>query len=75
MCGLCLRFSYCKVSSLCAFSGNVVGYTVIFPCRTCLESCNNGHFWMFHSTAVFSADQLDQTGTFILFVKKLQCFG
>ena len=44
------------------FSGNVVGYTVTLPCRNCLGSCNNGHLWMFHSTAVQAYDTLDHTG-------------
>ncbi|KAI8622034.1 hypothetical protein BC830DRAFT_1091257, partial [Chytriomyces sp. MP71] len=28
-------------------SGNVIGYHVTQPCEVCLDSCNNGHFWMF----------------------------
>ena len=44
------------------FSGNVVGYTVVQPCRHCLESCNNGHFWMFNSNAVEGRDRPDFTG-------------
>ena len=44
------------------YSGNVVGYTVILPCRKCLESCNNGHFWMFHSGVVEAIERVDPTG-------------
>lgn len=45
------------------FSGNVVGYHVTLPCQSCIRSCNNGHFWMFHSSAVHPVERLDQTGT------------
>ena len=44
------------------FSGNIVGYHVIVPCCSCLLSCNNGHFWMFHSQAVYGVNRLDSTG-------------
>lgn len=44
------------------FSGNIVGYHVIVPCCSCLLSCNNGHFWMFHSQAVYDINRLDSTG-------------
>ena len=43
-------------------SGNVVGYTVKLPCKSCLGSCNNGHLWMFHSTAVQAYDRVDKSG-------------
>ena len=43
-------------------SGSVVGYHVILPCRSCLSSCNNGHFWMYHSNAVDSRERLDTSG-------------
>ncbi|XP_032648423.2 protein FAM72A [Chelonoidis abingdonii] len=40
----------CKLKNIaCLKCGNVVGYHVIAPCKPCLLSCNNGHFWMFHS--------------------------
>ncbi|KAH0507276.1 Protein FAM72A [Microtus ochrogaster] len=42
--------------------GNIVGYHVIVPCSSCLLSCNNGHFWMFHSQAVYGVNRLDSTG-------------
>lgn len=48
--------------SPCLSSGNVVGYHVICPCKPCLLSCNNGHFWMFHSQAVFGINRLDPSG-------------
>lgn len=51
------------------FSGNVVGYHVTLPCQSCIRSCNNGHFWMFHSSAVFPVDRLDQTGKLIYDIK------
>jgi hypothetical protein len=40
-------------------SGNVIGYHVTQPCDTCMDSCNNGHFWMFLSEGVASVDRLD----------------
>ena len=42
-------------------SGNVVGYHVTQPCGTCLEACNNGHFWMFHMNEILSKDRFDDT--------------
>lgn len=33
-------------------SGNVVGYHVNVPCKTCLSQPNNGHYWMFRSADV-----------------------
>nr|XP_016850958.1 PREDICTED: protein FAM72A isoform X2 [Anolis carolinensis] len=47
-------------------SGNVVGYHVIAPCKPCLLSSNNGHFWMFHSQTVFGINRLDSSGTHFL---------
>ncbi|XP_020858702.1 protein FAM72A isoform X2 [Phascolarctos cinereus] len=53
----------CKLKDIaCLTCGNIVGYHVIVPCKPCLLSCNNGHFWMFHSQAVFGINRLDSTG-------------
>ncbi|KAG1137677.1 hypothetical protein G6F37_011844 [Rhizopus arrhizus] len=41
----------------CLKCGCVIGYHVISPCIQCLESCNNGHFWMFHSNACESSER------------------
>uniref|UniRef100_A0A8C0GG18 Protein FAM72A n=1 Tax=Chelonoidis abingdonii TaxID=106734 RepID=A0A8C0GG18_CHEAB len=42
----------CKLKNIaCLKCGNVVGYHVIAPCKPCLLSCNNGHFWMFHNSS------------------------
>ncbi|XP_029682360.1 protein FAM72A isoform X3 [Takifugu rubripes] len=46
--------------------GNVVGYHVVAPCKPCLLSCNNGHFWMFNSDAVSTLNRLDSTGLNLL---------
>lgn len=46
-------------------SGNVVGYHVTQPCESCLESCNNGHFWMFQTEGVVSSERLDPSGMFV----------
>eukprot|EP00128_Syssomonas_multiformis_P011287 Colp12_sorted_trinity150504_noHs@10206 len=54
---------HCKIRDVCCLTcGNVVGYHVTQPCAICLEACNNGHFWMFHSDAVKPVDRLDRTG-------------
>lgn len=50
----------CPVTSCC--SGTVAGYHVTLPCRSCLQSCHNGHFWMFHSGKVSALERLDKTG-------------
>uniref|UniRef100_A0ACB8F5K1 Uncharacterized protein n=1 Tax=Sphaerodactylus townsendi TaxID=933632 RepID=A0ACB8F5K1_9SAUR len=53
----------CKLKNIaCLKCGNVVGYHVIAPCKPCLLSCNNGHFWMFHNQAVFGIDRFDSSG-------------
>ncbi|XP_077934441.1 protein FAM72A isoform X2 [Halichoerus grypus] len=53
----------CKLKDIaCLKCGNIVGYHVIVPCCSCLLSCNNGHFWMFHSQAVYDINRLDSTG-------------
>ncbi|CAH2220940.1 Hypothetical predicted protein [Pelobates cultripes] len=51
----------CKLKCLaCLKCGNEVGYHVVAPCRPCLLSCNNGHFWMFNSKYVCSINRLDR---------------
>ncbi|KAF9918094.1 Protein fam72a [Lobosporangium transversale] len=43
----------CRIRDIaCLGCGNTLGYHVTQPCESCLEACNNGHFWMFHSDAV-----------------------
>ena len=49
--------------SLPPSSGCMMGYHVTVPCRSCLDSCNNGHFWMFHSKYIHPRERLDSTGT------------
>ncbi|XP_029429700.1 protein FAM72A-like [Rhinatrema bivittatum] len=57
----------CKLKDVaCLKCGNVVGYHVIAPCKSCLLSCNNGHFWMFHGKAVFGVNRLDPSGVDLL---------
>ena len=61
-------FSFLRVWDL-SFSvgcGNVVGYHITQPCSACLESCNNGHFWMFNNEGVKAEERLDSTGIFNL---------
>lgn len=49
---------------LCAlfYSGNVVGYHVEVPCITCLQSCHNGHMWIFNSDAIATEEIVDKSG-------------
>ncbi|NWS10895.1 FA72A protein, partial [Pachyramphus minor] len=57
----------CRLKNIaCLKCGNVVGYHVISPCKPCLLSCNNGHFWMFHSQAVIGINRLDPSGVNVL---------
>lgn len=57
----------CKLRDIaCLKCGNVVGYHVVAPCKPCLLSCNNGHFWMFNSEAVSTINRLDATGQNLL---------
>ncbi|KAI8980398.1 protein FAM72 [Pilobolus umbonatus] len=54
------RSCRCRIRDVaCIRCGNVVGYHVISPCHGCLESGNNGHFWMFHSSACLPVQRLD----------------
>lgn len=63
----CTEKCRCRIKDVaCLGCGNVVGYTVVVPCRLCLQSCNNGHLWMFHSQGVEAVDRLDETGAQIL---------
>ncbi|XP_002740308.1 protein FAM72A-like [Saccoglossus kowalevskii] len=62
----------CRIRDVaCTQCGNIVGYHVILPCTPCMQSCNNGHFWMFHSTATYALDRVDNTGCNILLWGKL----
>ncbi|KAI8608852.1 FAM72 protein-domain-containing protein [Chytriomyces sp. MP71] len=50
----------CRIrDAACLGCGNVVGYHVTQPCARCLESCNNGHFWMFKSEEIYSTERSD----------------
>ncbi|KAJ3192289.1 Protein fam72a, partial [Dinochytrium kinnereticum] len=53
------RNCQCRIRDIaCLRCGNVIGYHVTQPCEVCLESCNNGHFWMFLSDGVASRDRV-----------------
>ncbi|KAJ8258282.1 hypothetical protein COCON_G00172940 [Conger conger] len=57
----------CKLRDIaCLKCGNVVGYHVVAPCKPCLLSCNNGHFWMFNSDSVSTVNRLDSSGLNLL---------
>lgn len=50
----------CRIRDVaCLHCGNIVGYHVTQPCKDCLSSCNNGHFWMFHLGQVRSNERFD----------------
>ena len=51
---------YCIILS--HFSGNVVGYHVKQPCVPCLQSQNNGHYWMFYRSSVIPGSRLTKEG-------------
>ncbi|KAI9016557.1 protein FAM72 [Phycomyces nitens] len=58
------RTCHCRIRDVaCLGCGNVVGYHVVSPCGPCLRSCNNGHFWMFHSDACKPVERKDNSGT------------
>ncbi|EDO38247.1 predicted protein, partial [Nematostella vectensis] len=57
----------CKIKDIaCLGCGNIVGYHVTVPCRSCVQSCNNGHFWMFHSSAAYAVERIDKKGDMLV---------
>ena len=64
----------CIIILFLCCSGGVVGYHVILPCSSCLSSCNNGHFWMFHSDVTYPLERLDSTGIDKAFVFRTKAF-
>ncbi|XP_028652516.1 protein FAM72A isoform X1 [Erpetoichthys calabaricus] len=68
----CTESCRCKLKDIaCLKCGNIVGYHVVVPCKPCLMSCNNGHFWMFHTRAVFAINRLDSSGLKLLLWRDL----
>ncbi|KAJ3402674.1 Protein fam72a [Chytriomyces hyalinus] len=64
----------CRIRDVaCLGCGNVVGYHVTMPCGQCLESCNNGHFWMFQSEEVDPIDRFERDGTKTLRWANVKC--
>lgn len=62
----------CRIRDVACYNcGTVAGYHVTLPCRSCLQSCHNGHFWMFHSGKVSALERLDKTGHNILVWAKI----
>lgn len=47
---------------LCLDSGSVLGYNVRLPCKTCLQSCNNGHLWMFYTEKISPYQRFNKKG-------------
>ncbi|RIB25510.1 FAM72 protein [Gigaspora rosea] len=55
---------HCKIRDVaCLTCGNVLGYHITQPCQQCMDACNNGHLWMFHTEEVTSEERLDFNGT------------
>lgn len=53
----------CRIRDVaCLQCGNVVGYHVTQPCGSCLEACNNGHYWMFLSQEISSNERASPSG-------------
>ncbi|CAG8560759.1 3001_t:CDS:2, partial [Scutellospora calospora] len=51
---------HCKIRDVaCLTCGNVLGYHITQPCQQCMDACNNGHLWMFHTEEVTSEERLD----------------
>ncbi|KAJ3404716.1 hypothetical protein CcCBS67573_g03726 [Chytriomyces confervae] len=64
----------CRIrDAACLGCGNVVGYHVTAPCARCLESCNNGHFWMFQSEEVYPIERSEGDGMKILRWANVKC--
>ncbi|CEG67370.1 hypothetical protein RMATCC62417_03810 [Rhizopus microsporus] len=65
------RSCHCRIRDVaCLKCGNIVGYHVVSPCAQCLDACNNGHFWMFHSKACDPVERKDERSN-TLFWNKL----
>ncbi|KAJ8047645.1 Protein FAM72A [Holothuria leucospilota] len=57
----------CRICDIaCKQCGNVVGYHVEVPCITCLQSCHNGHMWIFNSDAIATEEIVDKSGRNVL---------
>ncbi|XP_078487330.1 protein FAM72A-like [Ciona intestinalis] len=57
----------CKIKDMaCTSCGNSVGYHVVLPCAKCMDSCNNGHFWIFHLHASTVSKRLNSSGCDVL---------
>ncbi|KAG0290605.1 Protein fam72a [Linnemannia gamsii] len=58
-----VRHCACRIrDSACLGCGQVAGYHVTQPCSDCLKDQNNGHFWMFYSSAVVHYKRLRVDG-------------
>ena len=40
----------------------MVGYHVKWPCQPCLQSQNNGHYWMFYRAVIIPGSRLNKEG-------------
>lgn len=62
----------CRIRDVaCLSCGNQVGYHVTQPCKACLNSCNNGHFWMFHKEHVKFFERTNASGSKSIFWAEL----
>lgn len=57
----------CQLENVaCVFCGSVLGYNVRLPCKTCLQSCNNGHLWMFYTEKISPYQRFNKKGEEVL---------
>jgi len=47
----------------------IIGYHVVQACADCEESCNNGHYWLFHNIAVEAEARHNASGEVITWDK------
>ncbi|XP_071083103.1 protein FAM72A-like [Haliotis cracherodii] len=74
--GILTNHCACKINQLaCIACGNEIGYTVSRPCRKCLMSCNNGHFWMYFSSCVNASQRVNRAGEELLLWGDLPSVG
>ncbi|XP_022302136.2 protein FAM72A-like [Crassostrea virginica] len=57
----------CQLENVaCICCGSVIGYNVRLPCKSCLQSCNNGHLWMFYMEKITPYQRFDRKGEAVL---------
>ncbi|KAI7898779.1 FAM72 protein-domain-containing protein [Cokeromyces recurvatus] len=57
---------HCRIQDVaCLECGNIIGYHIVAPCSSCLNSRNNGHLWMFRSEECKPLKRYDTQRNFI----------